>query len=167
MTKLFSRTFATSPEDAKIDHEISEKISLLQTFLKPEHLDIPSVLHNEASWLVCLIRMYDEISSCFSHAICFISTEFLHWLGFEFYWHYSSVALSLQRRNCRKSMLSKLHKRNSQALWIVVGLSTICCSMLQCLSMFQLGQMIFSLSSFILQSRQALLGNNSRCWLSI
>lgn len=52
MTKLFSRTFAASPEDAKIDHEISEKISLLQTFLKPEHLDIPPVLHNEASWLL-------------------------------------------------------------------------------------------------------------------
>jgi hypothetical protein len=52
MTKLFSRTFATFSEDEKIDNEISEKISFLQTFLKPEHLDIPSVLHNEASWLV-------------------------------------------------------------------------------------------------------------------
>ncbi|KAK2385852.1 vacuolar protein sorting-associated protein 9A [Trifolium repens] len=52
MTKLFSRTFATSSEDEKIDNEISEKISFLQTFLKPEHLDIPQVLHNEASWLL-------------------------------------------------------------------------------------------------------------------
>ncbi|KAB1211006.1 Vacuolar protein sorting-associated protein 9A [Morella rubra] len=51
MTKLFSRTFASAPEDAKIDREILEKIALLQTFLKPEHLDIPAVLHNEASWL--------------------------------------------------------------------------------------------------------------------
>ncbi|KAM4075633.1 hypothetical protein ACJW30_12G001800 [Castanea mollissima] len=51
MTKLFSRTFASVPEDAKIDREVSEKICLLQTFLKPEHLDIPAVLHNEASWL--------------------------------------------------------------------------------------------------------------------
>lgn len=59
LTKLFSRTFATSPEDAKIDREISEKISMLQTFLKPEHLDIPPILHNEASWLVCLIRICD------------------------------------------------------------------------------------------------------------
>ncbi|CAK7340083.1 unnamed protein product [Dovyalis caffra] len=32
MTKLFSRTFATSPEDVKIDQEISEKIHLLQSF---------------------------------------------------------------------------------------------------------------------------------------
>ncbi|XP_061372963.1 vacuolar protein sorting-associated protein 9A-like [Gastrolobium bilobum] len=52
MAKLFSRTFSASPEDAKIDHEISEKICLLQTFLKPEHLDIPAILHNEASWLL-------------------------------------------------------------------------------------------------------------------
>ncbi|XP_050253389.1 vacuolar protein sorting-associated protein 9A-like isoform X1 [Quercus robur] len=52
MTKLFSRTFASVPEDAKIDREVSEKICLLQNFLKPEHLDIPAVLHNEASWLL-------------------------------------------------------------------------------------------------------------------
>ena len=58
MTKLFSRTFAASPEDVRIDNEISEKICLLQTFLKPEHLDIPALLRNEASWLVCIFRMY-------------------------------------------------------------------------------------------------------------
>ncbi|XP_062020455.1 vacuolar protein sorting-associated protein 9A-like [Rosa rugosa] len=52
MTKLFSRTFSSSPEDAKIDLEVSQKIQLLQTFLKPEHLDIPLVLRNEASWLL-------------------------------------------------------------------------------------------------------------------
>lgn len=52
MTKLFSRTFACSPEDTKVDREIAEKISLLQTFLRPEHLDIPAVLRNEASWLL-------------------------------------------------------------------------------------------------------------------
>lgn len=51
MTKLFMRTFAASSEDARIDLEISEKIRMLQNFLKPEHLDIPAVLHNEASWL--------------------------------------------------------------------------------------------------------------------
>lgn len=55
MTKLFARTFASSHEDAKIDQEISEKIHLLQHFLKPEHLDIPEVFHNEASWLVLLL----------------------------------------------------------------------------------------------------------------
>lgn len=55
MTKLFSRTFASTPEDVKIDQEISEKICLLQTFLRPEHLDIPAILQNEASWLVWLL----------------------------------------------------------------------------------------------------------------
>lgn len=55
MTKLHSRTFASSAEDIKMDREISEKICLLQTFLRPEHLDIPVVLQNEASWLVCLL----------------------------------------------------------------------------------------------------------------
>ncbi|XP_061987841.1 vacuolar protein sorting-associated protein 9A-like isoform X3 [Populus nigra] len=52
MTKLFSRTFAISPEDVKTDQEISEKIHLLQSFLRPEHLDIPPFLQNEASWLL-------------------------------------------------------------------------------------------------------------------
>nr|KYP49951.1 Vacuolar protein sorting-associated protein 9a [Cajanus cajan] len=52
MTKLFSRTFSSSLEDEKIDNEISEKICLLQTFLKPQHLDIPPSLHNEPSWLL-------------------------------------------------------------------------------------------------------------------
>nr|XP_051207770.1 vacuolar protein sorting-associated protein 9A-like isoform X2 [Lolium perenne] len=52
MTKLFDRTFAASPEDAAADAEVSERIGLLQRFVRPQHLDIPKVLHNEASWLV-------------------------------------------------------------------------------------------------------------------
>ena len=52
MTKLFNHTFGASSEDAIIDMEISKKISLLQQFVKPHHLDILKVLHNEASWLV-------------------------------------------------------------------------------------------------------------------
>ncbi|ONM11416.1 Vacuolar protein sorting-associated protein 9A [Zea mays] len=51
ITKLFDRTFGTSTEDAVTDMDISEKIGLLQQFVKPHHLDIPKVLHNEASWL--------------------------------------------------------------------------------------------------------------------
>lgn len=58
MTKLFSRTFASTSEDVKIDQEISEKICLLQTFLRPEHLDIPTFLQNEASWLVWLLTFF-------------------------------------------------------------------------------------------------------------
>ncbi|XVF63451.1 hypothetical protein PTKIN_Ptkin09bG0088000 [Pterospermum kingtungense] len=52
MTKLCSRTFASSPEDVKMDQQISEKICMLQTFLRPQHLDIPSILQNESSWLL-------------------------------------------------------------------------------------------------------------------
>ncbi|XVF29811.1 hypothetical protein REPUB_Repub16aG0003200 [Reevesia pubescens] len=52
MTKLHSRTFASSAEDVKMDGEISDKIRLLQTFLRPQHLDIPPILQNEASWLL-------------------------------------------------------------------------------------------------------------------
>ncbi|XP_042495196.1 vacuolar protein sorting-associated protein 9A-like [Macadamia integrifolia] len=52
MTKLYARTFASSQEDAKIDQEILEKIHLLQKFVRPEHLDIPEALHDEASWLL-------------------------------------------------------------------------------------------------------------------
>lgn len=67
MTKLFSRTFACLPEDSRIDSEIAEKISLLQTFLKPEHLDIPAILRSEASWLVYMpllcIHCYGLVSS--------------------------------------------------------------------------------------------------------
>ncbi|KAM0837220.1 hypothetical protein ACQ4PT_061806 [Festuca glaucescens] len=51
MTKLFDRSFAASAEDAAADAEVSERIGLLQRFVRPQHLDIPRVLHNEASWL--------------------------------------------------------------------------------------------------------------------
>ncbi|KAJ6816411.1 uncharacterized protein M6B38_416625 [Iris pallida] len=51
MTKLFNRTFASSPGDAKSDMKISKKICLLQQFIKPDHLDVPKVLQNEASLL--------------------------------------------------------------------------------------------------------------------
>ncbi|KAI4974061.1 hypothetical protein ZWY2020_041842 [Hordeum vulgare] len=51
MTKLFDRTFVSSPKDAATDAEISDKICLLQRFVRPHHLDIPKLLNNEASWL--------------------------------------------------------------------------------------------------------------------
>ncbi|KAF3773872.1 Vacuolar sorting-associated protein 9A [Nymphaea thermarum] len=52
MAKLFNRVFALVPEDSKRDMEIMEKIQLLQSFIKPEHLDIPKYFQNEASWLL-------------------------------------------------------------------------------------------------------------------
>lgn len=72
MTKLFSQTFASSPEDAKIDREVSEKICLLQTFLKPEHLDIPAVLHNEASWLVGMLALFMFWEICLIFNLLFV-----------------------------------------------------------------------------------------------
>lgn len=81
MTKLFSRTFAISPEDVRIDQEISEKIHLLQSFLRPEHLDIPPFLQNEASWLVCVLAYFDtwemllHLYRC--KTACFSSCEIL------------------------------------------------------------------------------------------
>ncbi|BBH08688.1 Vacuolar sorting protein 9 domain-containing protein [Prunus dulcis] len=73
MTKLFSRTFSSTPEDVKIDLETSQKIHLLQTFLKPEHLDIPAVLRNEASWLfhdyvIVDVMRYIIVESLYSKA---------------------------------------------------------------------------------------------------
>ncbi|KAE8671037.1 Vacuolar sorting protein 9 domain isoform 3 [Hibiscus syriacus] len=59
MTKLHSRTFASSAEDVQVDAEISDKIYLLQTFLRPQHLDIPPVLQNEASWLIGSFQSLD------------------------------------------------------------------------------------------------------------
>ncbi|CAM8915421.1 hypothetical protein QQ045_027644 [Rhodiola kirilowii] len=63
ITKLFPRIFASSSEDVKIDHEITSKINLLQSFLKPEHLDIPSFLHNQSSWLLAEKEL-QKINAC-------------------------------------------------------------------------------------------------------
>lgn len=85
MTKLFSRTFASAPEDAKIDREILEKIALLQTFLKPEHLDIPAVLHNEASWLVCMLALSKSSDVCnMLFMLCYFQKVYLKGLGLYF-----------------------------------------------------------------------------------
>ena len=52
MTKLFSRVFASVPEDANSDGELYEKMALLQQFVRPENLDIQPAFQNETSWLV-------------------------------------------------------------------------------------------------------------------
>ncbi|CAN4108556.1 unnamed protein product [Withania somnifera] len=51
MTKLFTRTFASLPEDVKVDEQLHEKIALIQQFVRPENLDIKPTFENEASWL--------------------------------------------------------------------------------------------------------------------
>ncbi|KAF7816913.1 vacuolar protein sorting-associated protein 9A-like [Senna tora] len=52
MTKLFTRLFASLPNDVKVDNQLSEKMALLQQFIQPEHLDINPTFQNEAVWLL-------------------------------------------------------------------------------------------------------------------
>lgn len=52
MTKLFARVFASLPDDAKYDEKLSEKMALIQQFVRPENLDIKPIFQNETSWLL-------------------------------------------------------------------------------------------------------------------
>lgn len=52
MTKLYTRVFASAPDDVKIDEQLSEKMALIQQFVQPENLDIKPTFQNETSWLV-------------------------------------------------------------------------------------------------------------------
>ncbi|KAI3460621.1 hypothetical protein Pfo_017284 [Paulownia fortunei] len=52
MTKLFTRVFASIPEDVKADEQLHEKMALIQQFIRPENLDIKPTYQNEASWLL-------------------------------------------------------------------------------------------------------------------
>ncbi|XP_043713723.1 vacuolar protein sorting-associated protein 9A-like [Telopea speciosissima] len=52
MTRLFTRLFASLPEDVKYDEQLSEKLALLQQFIQPEDLDIKPTFQNETSWLL-------------------------------------------------------------------------------------------------------------------
>jgi Rab5 GDP/GTP exchange factor len=73
MTKLFNRVFASVPEDVKSDEDLSEKMSLLQQFIRPENLDIKPEYQNETSWLVLQINVF-------------------HYCVFVFRWMYCSSA---------------------------------------------------------------------------
>ncbi|XVF64663.1 hypothetical protein PTKIN_Ptkin09bG0186100 [Pterospermum kingtungense] len=52
MTKLFTRVFASLPDDVKQDEQLSEKMALIQQFVRPENLDIKPTFQNETSWLL-------------------------------------------------------------------------------------------------------------------
>ncbi|XP_021681425.2 vacuolar protein sorting-associated protein 9A isoform X2 [Hevea brasiliensis] len=52
MTKLFTRVFASLPDDVKVDEQLSDKMSLIQQFIRPENLDIKPTFQNETSWLL-------------------------------------------------------------------------------------------------------------------
>ncbi|KAL8482024.1 hypothetical protein ACS0TY_028254 [Phlomoides rotata] len=52
MTKLFTRVFASIPEDVKADEQLHEKMACVQQFIRPEYLDIKPTYQNEPSWLL-------------------------------------------------------------------------------------------------------------------
>uniref|UniRef100_A0A7N0VBR2 VPS9 domain-containing protein n=2 Tax=Kalanchoe fedtschenkoi TaxID=63787 RepID=A0A7N0VBR2_KALFE len=52
MTKLFTHVFASLPDDLEVDRQLSDKMALLQQFIRPENLDIKPNFRNEASWLI-------------------------------------------------------------------------------------------------------------------
>ncbi|KAA8546353.1 hypothetical protein F0562_002908 [Nyssa sinensis] len=52
MTKLFTRVFASLPDDVKVDDRLHEKMALIQQFIRPENLDIKPTFLNETSWLL-------------------------------------------------------------------------------------------------------------------
>ncbi|XP_021843864.1 beta carbonic anhydrase 5, chloroplastic-like isoform X2 [Spinacia oleracea] len=60
MTKLFTRVFASFPDDVKTDEQLSEKIALVQQFIRPENLDIMPTFQNESSWLFTVIACADS-----------------------------------------------------------------------------------------------------------
>lgn len=65
MTKLFTRVFASLPDDVKQDQELSEKMALVQQFIRPENLDIKPNFQNETSWLVS--------TPCFNCLLCVVN----------------------------------------------------------------------------------------------
>lgn len=64
MTKLFTRVFASHPDDVKLDHHLSEKMALIQQFIRPENLDIKRNFQNETSWLVSIDSIQYSESVC-------------------------------------------------------------------------------------------------------
>ncbi|KAK1441465.1 hypothetical protein QVD17_07374 [Tagetes erecta] len=52
MTKLFTRVFASHPDDVNSDVEFHKKSALIQQFIHPDHLEIrPIYQQNEKSWI--------------------------------------------------------------------------------------------------------------------
>ncbi|CAO2834724.1 unnamed protein product [Amaranthus hypochondriacus] len=85
MTKLFSRAFAAFPDDVKIDDQLSEKIALVQQFIRPENLDIKPTFQNESSWLLAqkelqkinMVKAPREKLACILNC-CKVITNLLH-----------------------------------------------------------------------------------------
>ncbi|KAK1389279.1 hypothetical protein POM88_017457 [Heracleum sosnowskyi] len=52
MTKLFTRVYASLPEEVNEDNQLHQKVALIQQFIRPENLDIQPIYQNETSWLI-------------------------------------------------------------------------------------------------------------------
>ncbi|KAL1813610.1 hypothetical protein DCAR_0625973 [Daucus carota subsp. sativus] len=52
MTKLFTRVYASVPEEVNEDDLLHQKVALIQQFIRPENLDIQPIYQNETSWLL-------------------------------------------------------------------------------------------------------------------
>ncbi|KAK1368976.1 Vacuolar protein sorting-associated protein 9A [Heracleum sosnowskyi] len=52
MTKLFTRVYASVPEEVNEDNQLHQKVSLIQQFIRPQNLDIQPIYQNETSWLL-------------------------------------------------------------------------------------------------------------------
>ncbi|XP_074371019.1 vacuolar protein sorting-associated protein 9A-like isoform X2 [Apium graveolens] len=52
MTKLFTRVYASLPEEVNEDNQLHQKVALIQQFIRPENLDIQPIYQNETSWLL-------------------------------------------------------------------------------------------------------------------
>ena len=50
MTKLYPKTFAVAPDDVAADDFLGARVAALASFVRPEHLDIPTRFHSDASW---------------------------------------------------------------------------------------------------------------------
>lgn len=85
MTKLFTRVFASVPDDVQFDEQLSEKMALVQQFIRPENLDIKPTFQNESSWLLAQkelqkMNMYKaprEKLACILNC-CKVITNLLH-----------------------------------------------------------------------------------------
>ncbi|KAJ6827772.1 vacuolar protein sorting-associated protein 9A-like isoform X1 [Iris pallida] len=122
MTKIYNRVFMSLPEDVKRDEELSEKITLIQQFIRPEYLDIKPTFQNETSWLanpphlhsnLLYIQRYRHQSRMVSEAAYF----FTNILSAEaFIWDIDAKSLSMDEVEFQHNMES--------ARALLLGLST-------------------------------------------
>ncbi|XP_074378813.1 vacuolar protein sorting-associated protein 9A-like isoform X2 [Apium graveolens] len=74
MTKLFTRVYASLPEEVNEDNQLHHKVALIQQFIRPENLDIQPIYQNETAWLaprdklVCILNCCKVINNLLLNA---------------------------------------------------------------------------------------------------